>query len=379
MSFRAVGLYAAVLSAVVMIGCAELEKSENPLSPTVAGPIPGVSISMPLPLSPKDGQPIAVANQPVTLMLQNAETSGVRPISYTFEVATDLAFVNKVFAREGVQPGDGGRTSLRLPEALGTGRTYYWRAQALDGANSGPFSGPAHFSIFTPIVIQHPIPRSPVNGAVLSSLVPEFVFTNAARSGPVGAITYVIEVADTVAFSSLRAQWVTPEQPGETRFSAPSGLPQNAMYYWRVRAYDGNVSGPWSNIDGFRTPVIQAPAPAPGGGGGASCTSTQPLDILICRRNQYGSHMSHSELVEFLKNSARDINRAGTAGGPWGVLVKTSGAQCNGYSCDILCLGNGGSQVQRDVLIDAEGSQLPIWGNPISGGSMVVRPCEPQP
>ena len=86
--------------------------------------------------------------------------------------------------------------------------------------------------------------------------------------------------------------------------------------------------------------------------------------------------MNADQLVAFLRASAKDINALGTEGAPWGVLVKTSGAQCNGYSCDILCLGNGPGQVQRDVLIDAEGAQEPVWGGPMSGGSIAVRPCE---
>lgn len=87
--------------------------------------------------------------------------------------------------------------------------------------------------------------------------------------------------------------------------------------------------------------------------------------------------MSHSQIVAFLKASASDINRLGTVGGPWGVLEKSGGANCDGFSCDILCLGNGGGQVQRDVLIDAEGAQTPIWGNPI--GNPAIRPCQAQP
>ena len=86
--------------------------------------------------------------------------------------------------------------------------------------------------------------------------------------------------------------------------------------------------------------------------------------------------MNADQIVAFLRASAKDINALGTEGSPWGVLVKTSGAQCNGYSCDILCLGNGPGQIQRDVLIDAEGAQEPVWGGPMSGGSIAVRPCE---
>jgi hypothetical protein len=60
----------------------------------------------------------------------------------------------------------------------------------------------------------------------------------------------------------------------------------------------------------------------------------------------------------------------------WGLLVKDSGSNCNGYSCDILCQGSGSGQVQRDVLLDAEDAQLPIWGDPMSGSDIVVRPCQ---
>jgi hypothetical protein len=376
MSFRAVALYLVVWSAIVAAACAELKKSENPLTPTVAGPIPGVNITMPLPLEPKDGVGIAVGNQPLTLVLQNAQTTGVRPISYAFEVATTDSFATKVFSREGVTPGENGRTSLRLPEALGSGRTYYWRAMAQDGANTGPYSGVAHFNIFTPIVIGAGVPIAPVNNAMLSSLAATFVIGNAPRSGPVGPISYVIEVSDYPTLSPLKAQWVVGEQPNQTRFNAP-GLPQNDTYFWRVRAYDGNASGPWSEIARFRTPLIQAPTPAPGAGGTGGTCSGQPLTILNCRRNQYGPHMSDSQVVDFLRNSARDINKAGTGGGgTWGLLVKDSGSNCNGYSCDILCQGNGSGQVQRDVLLDSDGSQLPIWGDPMSGSNIVVRPCQ---
>src|SRR5688572_23172305 len=124
-----------VLSAfVAAVGCAA-EKSENPLSPTVAGPIPGVEISAPKTIEPGGGQLIASDRQPVTLLLENASSNGPRPLTYLFEVATDAAFNNKVFARDAISPGDDGRTALRLPDALGSGRSYYWRAKAEDGAN----------------------------------------------------------------------------------------------------------------------------------------------------------------------------------------------------------------------------------------------------
>src|ERR1700704_2206978 len=102
------------LLAATAVSCAA-EKSSNPLTPTVAGPIPGVDITAPKVLTPAATK-IPVESQPVTLLAENASSSGVRPLTYSFEVATDTGFANKVFVRDDVAPGDGGRTSLRLPD-----------------------------------------------------------------------------------------------------------------------------------------------------------------------------------------------------------------------------------------------------------------------
>ena len=135
--------YSCLCSLVVATtGCAA-EKSSNPLTPTVAGPIPGVDITAPKVLTPVATK-IPVDSQPVTLLAENASSSGVRPLTYSFEIATDTGFANKVFVREDVTPGDGGRTSLRLPDRLAPERSYFWRARAQDGANTGPFSPRPH-------------------------------------------------------------------------------------------------------------------------------------------------------------------------------------------------------------------------------------------
>src|SRR6185436_973279 len=106
MPFRAIALYALVLAATVVAGCTGLEKTENPLSPVVAGPIPGVAIGQPFPVGPKDGLNIEVNNQPITLTVDNAPTNGVRPLKYVFEIAADAGFNTMVFVRDQVTPGD---------------------------------------------------------------------------------------------------------------------------------------------------------------------------------------------------------------------------------------------------------------------------------
>jgi hypothetical protein len=69
-------------------------------------------------------------------------------------------------------------------------------------------------------------------------------------------------------------------------------------------------------------------------------------------------------MLDFLKSTARSLNRNGIGGGPYGILRKETGNQCGGYSCDVLCAGQGNSQRQHDVLRDIEGAQEPTWGGP---------------
>src|SRR5215208_3283326 len=107
-----------------LAGC-EAQKSSNPLSPSVAGPIAGVQITAPKLVEPGQGFKYKESQQPIKLVIENATTTGVRPLTYIFEVATDSEFTSKVFARSGVPPGDG-RTSVQI-DRLDLGRAYYWR------------------------------------------------------------------------------------------------------------------------------------------------------------------------------------------------------------------------------------------------------------
>src|SRR5262249_39682710 len=172
---------AALAAAVLALSGCEASKSSNPLSPSVAGPIPGVEISAPKMLEPLAGQRIAVDRQPITLLIENSSSNGVRPLTYSFEIATDAAFNSRVFTRESIAPGGGGRTSLRLPDPLAAERTYFWRVRALDGANESAWASASRFDIFTPIVIEAPALVSPGINVTINTLRPRFTWNDVAR------------------------------------------------------------------------------------------------------------------------------------------------------------------------------------------------------
>ncbi|HYM24562.1 MAG TPA: hypothetical protein VEU08_15200, partial [Vicinamibacterales bacterium] len=269
MDRRLLAIIGVACTALVFGGC-EYSKSSNPLSPTIQGPIPGVNISTPRVMSPAAGTKIAVNSQPVTLTVGNSATNGVRPLSYVFEVAVDVNFSNKVFTRSGVAPGDGS-TSLRLPDALAPERTYYWRAHAEDGANTGSATSAINFDVFTPIVIQAPQPIGPGANSTIATIHPTLVVADAVRSGPVGPITYQAELADNDQFTNRIAAWTQAEQSGQTGLTVPNDLSYSKVYYWHVRALDPTTVGPWSPTMAFATPVqVVAPPTGAGGCGGSS-------------------------------------------------------------------------------------------------------------
>src|SRR3972149_9101093 len=114
MKHRIHSLAVTIAVATLLAGC-EAAKSSNPTSPSVAGPIPGVTINTPKLLEPANNWTIQSTAQPITLLIENASSNGQRAVSYLFEIATDVQFSSRIFTRDGVAPGENGRTSLRLP------------------------------------------------------------------------------------------------------------------------------------------------------------------------------------------------------------------------------------------------------------------------
>lgn len=367
------------LSLFLGAAACETAKSANPLSPAIAGPIEGVVIGEPKGLEPLANQQIKDKDQPFTVIIENPSSTSPRPFLLRIQIATDINFTSVVWSRSGIEPGPNGQTKFKMPERLQPGRNYFWRTQADDGANKSEWSAPRGFEILMPTKFGTPTPREPVNNQQVTTNRPVLRVSNASAEGPVGQAYYHFQVSRDTSFSDLVVNQQTPQQGGETKLTS-SALAYSATYYWRVRVSDGETTGDWSETETFRTgdapaptPGPSDPGPGPGNGCGAPYPST-PLSIIQCQRSKYG-YMGSSQLVAFLVASAKDLNANGHAGGPFGLLVKTGGHNCLGFSCDILCSGNGGSQRQWDVLIDGEGAQKPVW-NEVS--NIAIRTCQIQ-
>ena len=247
------------LVATLCLGACEAAKSANPTAPSVAGPIPGVSITAPKPLEPGAGSTLTFGAEPPTLLIENPGSSGVRALWLQLEVGTDAGFQQVVHTADRLTPGDGGRTTYRLPEPLGAGYTYYWRSRAQDGANTGPYSSVSSFSVVPAVVIDPPTPTAP--SGTLTTNKPDFRVTNGAVSGTSGVV-YRFEVSTAANFSSTTALVTAAPGNGSTTMTLGE-LPYNTTYYWRAFGTDGTKQSNYSATLSFRTPAPPAPPPPP--------------------------------------------------------------------------------------------------------------------
>ena len=116
------GVFIGLLS---LSGC-ETEKSRNPLSPSIAGPIKGVEISPPALVSPTAGTLIAVDDQPIRVAFANGVSSGERVVLHHLRVARDAGFVQVEHEVTELPSDPSGQTSYELPMGLDPEQVYYW-------------------------------------------------------------------------------------------------------------------------------------------------------------------------------------------------------------------------------------------------------------
>ena len=369
-----------LLLAAALTGC-EASKSSNPTAPTVAGPIPGVNISAPGLIEPLQGFKFKENEQPIRLVVQNSSSSGVRPLSYTFEVAADSGFGSKVYSRSGVAPGENNRTSVQI-DRLEIGRAYYWRAWAEDGANTGAVST-AGFEIYPKPAVNPPAALSPVNNETVGNATPTLRVRNATWVGPVGGLRYEFQIATDQPFTKLAYAGFANEGAGDTTFNS-AGLPPGTAFFWRSRASDGESTSGWSATQGFRTPAAPTP-PAPGpnpppGGGGGSCASTNGLFIVQCIGARYperlrpvGSLGERQHNMEFIRDRVIEAGKCG--GMDLGQNLKRGGPD---LSIDFLVHRRAGGDMGVDIAFDYDNISTTLvltWGEAGFGATYKPYPA----
>ena len=244
-----------VALAAGLSGC-ETERSYNPLSPSIAGPIAGVAITPPTAVTPSGGLLIRVGDQPVQLTFSRATSNSERPFWYEVQVSRNAAFTDVAHHADEVASSGAPADAYELAAVLDPEQMYYWRVRALDGANTGPYSTTAAFEVFTPLVVGTPVPTAPVAGVVTATQRATLVLDNAPITGPATSVAYRFEVSTDPGFGAVVASMTVPAG-GATTTATTGDLAWETSHYWRGRAVaqgtEGEVRGPWSDTATFRT------------------------------------------------------------------------------------------------------------------------------
>jgi hypothetical protein len=373
------GLLVPGLIAVSLMTAACSDKSSSPTSPSGTGSTAGVTITAPKPLSPADGAELQ-SGQGVTLRLQNASSNSERTFWHEVEVATDSGFANKVATADKVAPGSDGQAAATLTTELSGGKAYYWRARAVDGANTGPYSTTSSFKVVAPVAIDAPAASSPANGATIDSTTPTLTVVNGNVTGTTATVTYRFEVATDAGFGSIAAVWTAPRGSGTTTVTG-TALTAGTEYFWRVIGTDGTTTGAYSVAQSFKTPA------ATGGGGGAN-TGNWPTDgpgVIAWAQRTYPDRLAPTSSGGRVENMAflRDrMIEAGLCGGvqlAWN--LKRGGPE---ISVDYFVWNNGGRWVGVDIANDYDnaGNSLKLTWAPMPddpyatyGGYTNPLPC----
>ncbi len=244
-------------SVAALVGCG-VEKSRNPLSPSIAGPIEGVVISAPMPAMAGSGL-IGVTDQPIALEFSAATSNSERPFWYEIELSMSNAFDALIHADDQVAPSGNPTESYQIPILDAEGQ-YFWRVRALDGANTGPYSEAATFEVYTPVTVGRPEPVSPVGSARVVGTSATLTVRNAAVTGSARNVRYEFQWAKDVNLSQAVESATVPAGASNTSVAIRE-LERGTRYYWRSRALaDGRaadaIAGAWSVVATFEVSTL---------------------------------------------------------------------------------------------------------------------------
>ena len=229
-------------------------------------------------ITPSDGAEIAATDIGITAL--NSTDPDSVGITYVFEVDSSLTFDSPDKITSGSLAEGTGSTSW-LAVGLRDNVWYYARAKASDGMAESPWSTVVPFFVNTANdAPTAPVLANPSNGAGINSFTPTLSVRNATDIDN-DALTYEFEVYGDASLTNLvSAASYIGETPQFTAWTVAMPLTENIIYYWRARAYDGELYSPWMPVASFMVntandapgaPMLNAPAM------GSSLDTTDPV------------------------------------------------------------------------------------------------------
>ena len=216
--------------------------------------VDNIGIGDPVPGAPSLNAPAQLSSVSVvrpTLVVNNAIDYQSVPLSYRFEVYSDATLTNVVSQVPGVASGEG-VTAWPVDVDLPNNAQCWWRCQASDGTNTGPWMPTASFYVNQ--TNHPPLPvtlAGPPSGTIMSNL-DDVLFWYPTTDPDAGdaVVSYHIQVDDSPLFASPKISvatlvfTATPEDEDWaiavplSNLTGSSNLVAGAVYHWRVRAAD---------------------------------------------------------------------------------------------------------------------------------------------
>ncbi len=131
---------------------------------------------------------------------------------------------------------------------------YEYRIVAVDRSNNA--SDPSTTISVTPTTTA--APTTPTELAHAGALRPTFRFTNAEPFAAGASLTYTVQVSTREDFANVVASesGITEDDNGVTSWTITRDLIEGDIYYWRVRALEGALIGPWTGPQEFAAEAV---------------------------------------------------------------------------------------------------------------------------
>jgi hypothetical protein len=134
---------------------------------------------------------------------------------------------------------------------LALGDTYYWRVSTTTASGTSQWSAPNSFTTalaaITPpsLSLNAPVLQTPADRMTGVSRTPVFTWDMVQ-----GVTSYELQVSNSSVFATTVVDMKDISMPTYTITNLLAG---RTLYYWRVRAVNNGISGPWSTVLRFTT------------------------------------------------------------------------------------------------------------------------------
>lgn len=202
-------------------------------------------------ISPSDGSEITTLY--ADIVVSNSTDPDYDPLIYIFEVDTVNTFNSPNRIQSGNIPEGIGTTSWHI-EWLNDNTYYFIRAKATDGfAESPPQGGSEVIGFFVNTTNEEPttpVLANPSDGSGVNTFNPTLSVHNSTDIDR-DVLTYGFELYDETMTTLVSSVTGVSETPDITLWTVPVNLIENQTYYWRARAFDGELYSGWMPFASF--------------------------------------------------------------------------------------------------------------------------------